>query len=200
MSAGTDRRWAELARELEFSQLDVLRKQAEGWRNGLLGLTALVTVVTALKGRDDLSALEAPWRTVAVWLLVGAFLLLLAGSLFAVRASFGRPGERVRLGGQALREWTLKEIGRVRRAVYVSAVALALGVALVVGALFVSWTKTEEPADGLVKVTTPAGALCGELVSYQPDKVTLIRTTGGTERQVVVRGADVRKITPAKSC
>ncbi|TGN76379.1 hypothetical protein E5083_14350 [Streptomyces bauhiniae] len=200
MSAGTDRRWAELARELEFSQLDVLRKQAEGWRNGLLGLTALVTVVTALKGRDDLSALEAPWRTVAVWLLVGAFLLLLAGSLFAVRASFGRPGERVRLGGQALREWTLKEIGRVRRAVYVSAVALALGVALVVGALFVSWTRTEEPAADLVKVTTPAGPLCGELVSYQRDKVTLIRTTGGTERQVVVRGAEVRKITPAKSC
>ncbi|MEV8044702.1 hypothetical protein ACF06D_20395 [Streptomyces griseoluteus] len=200
MSAGTDRRWAELARELEFSQLDVLRKQAEGWRNGLLGLTALVTVVTTLKGRDDLSALEAPWRTVAVGLLVGAFLLLLGGSLFAVRASFGRPGERVRLGGQALREWTLREIGRVRRAVYVSAIALTVGVALVVAALFVSWTRTEEPAADLVKVTTPAGPVCGELVSYQPDKVTLIRTTGGTERQVVLPGAEVRKITPAKSC
>ncbi|MFJ4601646.1 hypothetical protein [Streptomyces griseoluteus] len=200
MSAGTDRRWAELARELEFSQLDVLRKQAEGWRNGLLGLSALVTVVTTLKGRDDLSALEAPWRTVAVGLLVGAFLLLLGGSLFAVRASFGRPGERVRLGGQALREWTLREIGRVRRAVYVSAIALTVGVALVVAALFVSWTRTEEPAADLVKVTTPAGPVCGELVSYQPDKVTLIRTTGGTERQVVLPGAEVRKITPAKSC
>ncbi|MFG3198479.1 hypothetical protein ACGFYT_20370 [Streptomyces sp. NPDC048208] len=200
MSAGTDRRWAELARELEFSQLDVLRKQAEGWRNGLLGLTALVTVVTVLKGRDDLSALESPWRTAAVSLLAGAFLLLLTGSLVAVRASFGKPGERVRLGGQALREWTLTEIGRVRRAVYVSAVALTCGVALVVGALFVSWTRSEEPAADLVKVSTPAGQLCGELVSYLPGRVTLMRTTGGTERQVVVRGADIQKITPAKSC
>ncbi|MGV9342340.1 hypothetical protein [Streptomyces sp. NPDC003688] len=200
MSAGTDRRWAELARELEFSQLDVLRKQAEGWRNGLLGLTALVAVVTAVKGRDDLSALEAPWRTVAVSLLGGAFVLLLVGSLFAVRASFGRPGQRITLGGQALREWTLREIAEVRRAVYVSAFGLAGGVLLVALALGTAWTHTEEPAADQVKVSTSTGTLCGELVAYVPSGVTLLRDAGHGERTVTVRAADIRKITPAASC
>ncbi|WP_075736228.1 hypothetical protein [Streptomyces acidiscabies] len=42
-----NRRWAELARELEFTQLPELRRQAEGWRAGLTGLTALLAVRAA---------------------------------------------------------------------------------------------------------------------------------------------------------
>ncbi|MDX2676127.1 hypothetical protein [Streptomyces soliscabiei] len=55
MSAQSDRRWAQLARELEFHQLPELRRQAEGWRAGLTGLAALVAVLVTLKGRDDLN-------------------------------------------------------------------------------------------------------------------------------------------------
>ncbi|MDX2543297.1 hypothetical protein ACOT81_43600 [Streptomyces sp. WI04-05B] len=200
VNPGLVRRWAELARELEFSQLALLRKQAEGWRNGLIGLTALVTVLAVLKGRDDLSKLPSPWQTIAISLLGSAFLLLVAGSLLAVRASFGKPGERTFLAGQALRTWTQAEIGRVRRALHLSAVAFALGMLLVVGALAASWTHTEEPAADLVKVAATTGDFCGQLVSYTPSNVTLLSTTGDTAQPLILRTSDVRKIIPAPSC
>ncbi|NEC85842.1 hypothetical protein [Streptomyces sp. SID12501] len=200
MSAGADRRWEELARELQFSQLDQLRKQAEGWRNGLIGLTALVTVLAVLKGRDDLSKLPSPWQTVAILLLGSAFLLLVAGSLIAVRASFGKPGELLHLGGQSLRKWTLTEIRRVRQALYLSMSAFTLGMALVAAALGVSWTQTEDPAADLVKVASTTGDFCGQLVSYTHANVTLLPTTGDTTKPLVLRTADVRKIVPATAC
>ncbi|MGW1713900.1 hypothetical protein [Streptomyces sp. NPDC002156] len=200
LSPGVIRRWTELGRELEFSQLDVLRKQAEGWRNGLIGLTALITILAVLKGRDDLSKLPSPWQTVAFSLLGTAFLLLVVGSLLAVRASFGKPGEQTFLYGRSLRAWTMKEIGRARRAIYLSAAAFTLGMALVAAALGVSWTHTEDPAADLVKVTTATGDFCGQLVSYTPKNVTLLPTTGNTTKPLTLRTPDVRKITPATAC
>ncbi|WP_055525481.1 hypothetical protein [Streptomyces graminilatus] len=200
MSAGVDRRWAELARELEFSQLDQLRKQAEGWRNGLVGLTALVTVLAVLKGRDDLTNLPSPWQTVATILLGAAYLFLVAGSLVTVRASYGKPGDLLHLGGQSLRKWTLTEIRRVRRALYLSMAAFALGMTLVAAAVGVSWTHTEESTADLVKVTTATADFCGQLVSYTPSNVTLLPTTGDTAKPLVLRTAQVRKITPATGC
>ncbi|MFR0356061.1 hypothetical protein [Streptomyces sediminimaris] len=200
MSAGVDRRWAELARELQFQQLDLLRKQAEGWRNGLLGLTALVTVVTVLKGRDDLSQLPSSWRLLATSSLGGAFLLLVAGSLLAVRASFGRPGEQLLLGGSSLRRWTRTEIIRVRRALHLSAVAFTGGVLLVAAALGIAWAHTEDPAADLVRVSTAAGTYCGELVSYVPAAVTLMRTSGDVDRRFVIPGSEITKIAPASTC
>lgn len=200
MSAGVDRRWAELARELEFTQLDQLRKQAEGWRNGLVGLTALVTVLAVLKGRDDLTKLPSPWQTVATVLLGAAYLFLVAGSLVAVRASFGKPGDMLHLGGQSLRKWTLTEIRRVRLALYLSMTAFALGMTLVAAALGVSWTHTEDPAADLVKVATTAGDFCGQLVSSTPTNVTLLPITGNTTKPLALRTPDVRKITPATAC
>ncbi|GAA3896507.1 hypothetical protein GCM10023084_56430 [Streptomyces lacrimifluminis] len=200
LSPGLVRRWTELGRELEFSQLELLRKQAEGWRNGLIGLTALITVLAALKGRDDLSKLPSPWQTVASSLLGTAFLLLVVGTLLAVRASFGKPGEETFIYGRSLRSWTLTEVGRVRRAIYLSVTAFALGMTLVAAAVGVSWTHTEDPATDLVKVATTTGDFCGQLVSYAPSNVTLLPTTGDTTKPLVLRTADVRKITPATAC
>jgi hypothetical protein len=44
-----NKRWAQLASELKFSQLDTARKQAEVWRAGLAALTALLTAILVLK-------------------------------------------------------------------------------------------------------------------------------------------------------
>ena len=38
-------RWAEKAQELRFTQLDMVRRQAESWRTGLTGITALLGAV-----------------------------------------------------------------------------------------------------------------------------------------------------------
>ncbi|MBJ3807942.1 hypothetical protein [Streptomyces flavofungini] len=183
MTAQADRRWAELARELEFTQLDELRRRAEGWRTGLTGLAALLAVLVVLKGRDDLNGLPDIYQQVASGLVAAAFLLLVAGSVLAVRAAHGRLGERTLLAGQALRRWTEDEVRRVVRSLRYASVCCVLGVACAAGAIAVAWVTTESPKDHLVRVSTTSGERCGEFLGSGRDGVAL-RTEdagGGTE-------------------
>ncbi|MEV5760385.1 hypothetical protein ACIQHU_31200 [Streptomyces tendae] len=197
MSARSDRRWAELARELEFFQLTELRRQAEGWRNGLTGLTALVAVLVTLKGRDDLSKLPSTAQHAATVMLGSAFLLLVVGSVRAVRAAHGRPGGRVLLTGQALRRWTEAETVRITAALRQASVCCVAGIALVCGAVVVAWTTTQSPPDHLVLVATTSGERCGELVGSGPDAVVL-RVDGG--RHSLLDARTVISVSPVRSC
>ncbi|MFF9769462.1 hypothetical protein ACIGXF_17630 [Streptomyces sp. NPDC053086] len=200
MSAQTDRRWAQLARELEFTQLPELRRQAEGWRNGLAGLTALLTVLVTLKGRDDLAQLPGTARLAASAALGAAFLLFVAGSVLAVRAAHGHPGDRVLLAGQSLRRWTEREIVRVSRALRYASLCSGAGLVLVAGAVVVAWVTTESPPDHLVRVTTTSGERCGEFVGSGRDGVVLeIARDGGHER-LVLSARTVLAVTPAGTC
>ncbi|MFE0535540.1 hypothetical protein ACFW20_16105 [Streptomyces nigra] len=197
MSAQSDRRWARLAQELEFTQLPELRRQAEGWRNGLAGLTALLAVLVTLKGRDDLAQIP-PAAQHAVGVLVGlAFLLLLVGSVFAVRAAHGSPGDRVLVAGQALRDWTRREITRVTRSLGVAAVCCVSGVALVAVAVVVVWVTSDSPPEHLVRVVTTSGERCGEFLGSGPDGVVL-RTE--TEKRAVLAARTVTSVTPVDVC
>lgn len=155
MSARSDREWAERARELEFTRLPELRRQAEGWRAGLTGLTALLAVLFVLKGRDDLDRLPGWARGTATGLLLASFVLLAAGSLLAVRAAHGVPGERILLGGQALRRWTEREVARVTRALDGAAVCCVLGVLLVVAAVVLTWLAADPAATAAPHVRAP---------------------------------------------
>ncbi|WP_371791269.1 hypothetical protein OG285_15400 [Streptomyces sp. NBC_01471] len=173
MSARSDRRWAELARELEFTRLPELRRQAEGWRTGLTGLTALLAVLVLLKGRDNLTELPVWARHTATGLLVSAFVLLVVGSLLAVRAAHGVPEAAILLGGQSLRRWTEREVSRITRALRWASVCCVLGVVLVVGALLVAWVTTDDAPGHLVQVRTNSRFLCGELVGADRKQVTV---------------------------
>ncbi|SFC47675.1 hypothetical protein [Streptomyces aidingensis] len=144
MTPGPDRRWAELAREQEFLQLAEVRRQAEGWRNGLAGTTALLTVLVFVKGRDNLADLSPGGRVTAMVLLGAGFLCLLCGTLTAVRACYGRPGESVYLGGQALRRWTEREVARAGRLVITATVLSVAGVLCVAAAVGVAWSTTQD--------------------------------------------------------
>lgn len=197
MSAQSDRRWAQLARELEFTQLTELRKQAEGWRNGLAGLTALLAVLVLLKGRDDLSKLPSAARHTATALLAAAFVLLVVGSVLAVRAAHGRPGSRVLLAGQALRRWTEAETVRVTGALRQASVCCVAGLVLVCGAVVVAWTTTESPPDHVVRVVTTSGERCGEFLGAGPDGVVL-RTD--SEKRVVLSVRTVLSVVPVEAC
>ena len=199
MSAYANRRWAEMARELEFQQLPELRRQAEGWRTGLTGLTALVAVLAVLKGRDSLAELPDGTRALAMGLVLGAFALLVAGSLVAVRASHGLPGEEIYYEGQELRRWTERECVRVGRAVRAAAVLCLAGLVLVTAAVAVSWAATPEKRSGkragLVRIDHRGAAVCGRLVSVTA-KRAVVRADGGTLR--TVRGAF--EVTPVGRC
>ncbi|MFJ3725172.1 hypothetical protein ACIPYQ_21740 [Streptomyces sp. NPDC090045] len=197
MSAHSDRRWAERARELEFTRLPELRRQAEGWRTGLTGLTTLLAVLVLLKGRDNLAELPQWARATATGLLVSAFVLLVAGSLLAVRAAHGVPGGEILLGGQALRRWTEQEVSRVTRALGRASVCCLLGVLLVVGALLLAWVTTSAAPDHLVDVRTSTGSVCGELVAADGQQVSLRTKAGGT---VSVPQTSVVSLRPARTC
>ncbi|MFJ8503816.1 hypothetical protein [Streptomyces avermitilis] len=197
MSTRSDRRWAELAREVEFTRLPELRRQAEGWRTGLTGLTALLAVLVLLKGRDSLADLPDAARATATGLLVTAFALLTVGSLLSVRAAHGAPEREILLGGQALRQWTEQEVARVTRALAWASLCCVLGVILVVGALIVAWTTTQDVDTHPVVVRTSTGVVCGQLILADQGHVEISSETGG---KVTLPWTDVLSVIPDTSC
>ncbi|MFE7130899.1 hypothetical protein ACFVIM_08570 [Streptomyces sp. NPDC057638] len=197
MTAHSDRRWAELARDLEFTRLPELRRQAEGWRNGLTGLTALLAVLVLLKGRDNLAELPVWARHTALSVLVSAFVLLLVGFLLAARAAHGTPGGEILLGGQSLRRWTEREVTRVTRALAWAFTCCVLGMALVVVAVVLAWMTTGSPTTHLVEVRTATRVLCGELVRTDQRQVR-VRTKA--EGPVALPHATVLSLRPVRTC
>ncbi|WP_328945585.1 hypothetical protein OG259_33140 [Streptomyces sp. NBC_00250] len=200
MTDRSDRRWAELARELEFSQLPELRRQAEGWRTGLTGLTALLGVLTVVKGQDQLSGLPGDTARWAASLVLAAFVVLVWGTLLAVRAAHGRPEKEMVLGGQALRRWTSDEVRRVGHRLRWAAVCCVSGLALAVTATAVIWSATPSPASSMVRLSTPYEELCGELVGADPRGFAL-RTGRGTAKTLrVVPHTSLVTLTPVSAC
>ncbi|MEV0223105.1 hypothetical protein [Streptomyces sp. NPDC050704] len=197
MSTRSDRRWAELARDLEFTRLPELRRQAEGWRTGLTGLTALLAVLVLLKGRDNLADLPSVARATATGLLFTAFALLTMGSLLAVRAAHGAPEREILLGGQALRRWTEQEAARVTRAVAWASLCCVLGVILVVGALVVAWVTTQDSGTHPVVVRTGTRVVCGELILADQQHVEISSKTSG---KVSLPWTAIASVEPRKSC
>ena len=63
------KRWLLLAQELKFSQLDLVRKQADSWRAGLATLTTLLAGVLIVKGKSDASTLPVPYQILVASLL-----------------------------------------------------------------------------------------------------------------------------------
>ncbi|WMD03063.1 hypothetical protein [Streptomyces sp. FXY-T5] len=197
MSTGSERRWAELARELEFIRLPEVRRQAEGWRTGLTGLTALLAVLVLLKGRDNLDDLPDGARATATGLLMTAFVLLVAGSLLAARAAHGAPEREILLGGQALRRWTEREVARATRALAWAYLFCVLGVILVVGALGVAWVTTSDSGIQPVVVRTSTDVLCGELIVADRHHVEISSETDG---KVSLPWTAVMSVKPGMNC
>lgn len=199
-SGRSDRRWAELARELEFQQIGPLRRQAEGWRTGLTGLTGLLAVLTVVKGPDSLAGAGPAVRVAATVMVVAAYVLLLAGLLLAARAAHGRPGEDILLAGQALRRWTEREVVRVTRSLRWAAVCCVAGVALAAGALVVLWTLSEPPARNLVRVTTDTAEVCGELVRVGPQEVVVTAGKGAVKTRHALPVGRLVSAVPVQAC
>ncbi|MFE9296213.1 hypothetical protein [Streptomyces niveus] len=197
MSTRSERRWAELARELEFTRLPELRRQAEGWRTGLTGLTALLAVLVLLKGRDNLDNLPAAARASSTGLLITAFVLLATGSILAARAAHGVPEREILLGGQALRRWTKQEVARVTRALAWAYLFCVLGITLVVGALAVAWLTTQDSGAQRVMVRTNTDVLCGELIRADQHHVEISSKTDG---KVSLPWRAVVSVKPGKNC
>lgn len=189
-----DKRWAQKAQELKFTQLDSARKQAEGWRTGLGGLTALLSAVLVLKGRDNITTLAAEARWAVVVLLGVALAMLVTATLLAVRAASGRPGQEHLRTGERLQRWTRQEVRRIAQAIRRAAWLATLAITCVAAAVGTTWlAPTAKPDPTLVEVRHQAGRVCGELTGADSRSLTL-KTTGRTDAIVLATVVSVRPV------
>ncbi|GGZ34295.1 hypothetical protein [Streptomyces poonensis] len=218
------KRFAQLGQQLQYDQLSTVRRQAEGWRNGLTGLTGLVGVVFVLKGRESVAGMPGVWRWTTALLLVAAFVLLLAGALCAVRAAHGQLGQGTWLSGERLLAAVLDEVERTQSAVITARRLSIAGLSAIVIAIAVSWLvpvkNAADPAgsgkDGpYVLVVTDRGTECGTLVvgdagavtikqakaKAESDKEAPQKTTLDDARQWHrIPADDVRSVVPTDGC
>lgn len=200
----TRKRFAQLGQQLQLEQLTAVRKQAEGWRNGLTALTGLVGVVFVLKGPESVAGLTPVWRSITAGLLVLAFLLLLGGALAAVRAAHGQLGRGTWLTGDELLTAVLDEVERTQDVLTAARRCSVTGLIAVVAAIAVTWVvpaeadKEAKPAGPTVVVSTATGTTCGQLVLSDREAVTLKVRGHKALRRIPAR--DVRSLAPAGSC
>ncbi|UUU34903.1 hypothetical protein JIX56_36405 [Streptomyces sp. CA-210063] len=198
------KRFAQLGQQLQYDQLGTVRRQAEGWRNGLTGLTGLVGAVFVLKGRESVAGMPDIWRWTTAALLVLAFLLLLSGALRAVRAAHGQLGERTWLSGDLLFAAVLDEVERTQDALTSARRRSVTGLCLIVAAVAVSWvvpaeeSATPKPARAYVLVATGKEVRCGELVISDREAVTIKAGKKGKPHRVPAE--QVRSVTPVDRC
>ncbi|MFF3176996.1 hypothetical protein ACFVQ0_30755 [Streptomyces sp. NPDC057900] len=196
----TRKRFAQLGQQLGLEQLTAVRKQAEGWRNGLTALTGLIGVVFVLKGPDSVAGMSAAWRWTTALLLVLAFLLLLTGALSAVRAAHGQLGNGTWLTGDELLTAVLDEVERTQDVLATARRCSVVGLVAVVAAIAVTWVvpakedKKPKPAGPTVVVSTNAGTVCGELVLSDRAAVTL--KVAGKKALRRIPAQDVRSLAP----
>jgi ABC-type Fe3+ transport system permease subunit len=192
------KRWAQLASELKFSQLDIARKQAEVWRAGLAALTALLTAIFILKGRDNVSDLTEPYQEIVVGLLGLALLLLLLATMWVSRALAGPPGQEILLTGEEVEKWTRGEVRKISTALRWAPTMAAVGVVAVAAAIAVTWLA---PAQGtsnpLVQVTESTGhQACGQLIGVSDHELIVQPAAGPT----LIPLTAVTAITPVTTC
>jgi hypothetical protein len=193
-------RWAQRADKLRFEQLEVARRQAESWRTGLAGLTALLGTVLVIKGRDNVSDLALPYRWAVVALLGAALAGLVGATLLALRAAYGSPSEKVLLTGEDLQEWTRQEVARVQVAVRRAGRLTLAGVSMVAVALGLSWLSPVAASDDpLVVIESSSGRFCGTLVDTDQGKLIIAIGDPGAHHQLIPL-TTVTRLKPANSC
>ncbi|MEH1016351.1 hypothetical protein V6U90_25005 [Micromonospora sp. CPCC 206060] len=201
-----EKRWAQLAQETQFHQLDSLRRQAEGWRTGLAGLTALLGAVLIVKGRSDISNLAPGVRYPVVVLLAVAFILLVTASLLALRAASGWPDDEIYLTGESLRAWHAEESDRIRTGIRRAARLMVAGLVVLAVAVGLTWLGPGESRAPLVSVETAAGPVCGELVGVRDGHLIVgpVKEAAGAQpdRPVprLISLPQVTRLTVVKSC
>lgn len=157
--------WSQKAEQLKFTQLEVARKQAETWRTGLSGVTALLGAALIVKGRTDFTGLDRPYPAVILVLLGSALVAFVLATLAAVRAASGHPDDHIVLNGEELRAWTEVEVEDVARAIRVARLLTAVGLVTVLSGALIAWIAPLKAVETpLVRVDGLPTVICGRLL------------------------------------
>lgn len=174
-----NKRWAQRAQQVQFSELSSVRATAEQWRNGLAGLTALLSAAALISSPSLGTALSAWQRTLVGLLALAGLLTLIFGTWRAMLAAFGVPGAAMPLTGERLKKWEQDQsrlaVGRLNQA----RIAFLGGILLIVAASAVAyWAQPSSQTDATVVVTTTTGAICGHLGASQTGELRLTSSDG----------------------
>ncbi|WP_385619676.1 hypothetical protein PXH67_12740 [Streptomyces sp. P8-A8] len=120
-------------------QLRLAVQQAEGYRNFLSSLTAVLTAVFVLKGQEDLSKLASGPRWTVVSLLIMGFVALVAASWLTVVAVHDRPGREIVGEPERLLRDEVRRTHRIWRLVEWARWLAPAGVLGVAAAVIVTW-------------------------------------------------------------
>jgi hypothetical protein len=191
------KRWALMAKELKFHQLDAARQQAEAWRTGLAALTALMTAIFVIKGRDNVSELTQPYRTITVLLLGMALGLLIWATMLVSRAIAGPPGKEILLSGEGLRAWTAQEVENISNAIRWAPRLAVTGIVTVALAVGITWLAPAQSVGGpLIQINEEDGQACGQMIGITQHQV-VIQQNGKT---VVLPLSTVINAEPVTGC
>lgn len=193
------KRWAQRAHDLQLDQLSAVRARAEQWRNGLVGLTALLAVVTIVDGPDSADKLPPDVLDNAVALLSSAFSLLVVGTLLTMFAAFGVPGRKQLLTGESLEQWERTQAGQARAALIIGATVFVVGLVLVGSATRVV-VLNSGPATKLLQVHTDRTSVCGRLVASSDNALTIDLGSAGATSTTVIAFSDVVELQVPEVC
>jgi hypothetical protein len=152
--------------KLAETQLERVRKAAEGWRNGLAGLLGLIAIVSVVKGRDTITELPHATQVAVGVLLAAALLAASTGAFFALRAAYGPltthefgPGERV------LNYQYDLSVDAVRDIKWKAVPLTILTVLLLTVAITLTWYTPEDPPAFVLVTKSDGTTVCGELTA-----------------------------------
>jgi hypothetical protein len=205
-----DKKWAKLADEQQFSQLQKVHGTAANWRTALLAITSLFAVVTIIKGPEKAADLSSTGKIVVAILVGIAFAGLLVASGLAMYAAYGFPSREKLLTGETLREWTASEARTARRCLKIAAPVFFGAFVAVAGAIAVTWFDKDwfppsPPAFLYVERTdTPSGVarapICGELKTGTATTLVIkVKKATGPEEQTVPL-TDVHRMAVLAEC
>ena len=171
-----NKRWAQRANAIQFGELAAVRATAGQWRNGLAGLTALLSAGTLLAS-PTLASHLAPGPQLAVGLLaVAGLLALLYGTWRAMDGAFGVPAKEQYITGEWLQNWEHEQADKAVKALTVARWAFLAGVLLTIAAAATAYGFSSSSTGALVRVQTSTGTWCGQL--------------GSTGRSISITGTD----------
>lgn len=131
---------AEEKRRQVTDELTQLRAQAEQWRNGLAGITALFTTAGLFTGQSAVAGLAMEARIWAGGAIIASISAAAIGLYLSMSAAFGLPVRR--LGAAGMTQAVFGELRLLRRtvsALHGAMVCAFVSLALMLTALAITW-------------------------------------------------------------
>lgn len=192
-----DRYWAVRASKARLEELPAARATAEQWRNGLAGLTALLSVGSLIASPGLADHVPSVWRWPVGLIALLGLLTLLYGTSRAMNAAFGVPGHQILMSSNSLRDWEHAQataaLANIRKARY----SFFVGLILIIAAASVAFIIIPAGSGNLVEVTGRTGKFCGDLDSSTSHAIT-ITSSDGTVRNIPV--TEITSVVPASNC